>query len=347
MTSTPRVPPNQQLVRSDRWPLVGETAPRIEETPWRVSVTGAVKFPLSWSLDELTAWGLESRTIDIHCVTRWSKLDVCFEGIPLATVLAKASVQPEAQFAIFRSRSDRQHATSLPLEFARRCEALLAFRAEHRPLTTDHGGPVRLVVPGRYFYKSLKWLECIELAPMDQLGYWESEAGYHNGADPWQEQRYMAPALTRHQAAQLISARDFSGRDLRSISAAGRDLTGLNARGALLRDADFRHALLHNADFRQANLSNAHFEYADLRGADFEDADLEGANFLGADLRQARLRAVSLVGASFATVTPENVRAATARMDFTTQIDPQRLSDLTDEQRAVVESALRYGANAP
>lgn len=346
MTATPRIPPNQQLVRADRWPLVGEMSPRIDEAPWRISVIGAVESPISWSLSELIAWGLESRTIDIHCVTRWSKLDVCFEGLPLATVLARASLQPEARFAIFRSRSERNHFTSLPLEWVRRCDALVAFRAEHRPLTTDHGGPVRLVVPGRYFYKSLKWLECIELAPVDQLGYWESEAGYHNEADPWQEQRYMAPALTRRQAAQWISARDFSGRDLRSISAAGRDLTGLNARGALLRDADFRHALLDQADFRQANLSNAHFDFADLRGADFEGADLEGASFLGADLRHARLRMVSLVGTSFGTVNSENKGVNTARMDSTTQFDLQRLNDLTDEQRAMVESSLHGRASA-
>jgi hypothetical protein len=212
----------------------------------------------------------------------------------------------------------------------------LALDCEGQPLAEEHGGPVRVVVPGRYFYKSLKWLAEIELLAEDRLGYWEATAGYHNHADPWREERYLAPTITRQAAAAAIAARDFRGLDLRSIDASGRDLAGLNASHALLRDADFRRASLAGADFHGANLSNARFQGANLQNASFRDADVEGADFCGADLRGADFRGASLLGVTF--VNP--AEGVVATIDRTTKFDDDRLEDLVPEQSAFVRTAV-------
>src|SRR5690606_16836039 len=128
---------------------------------------------------------------------RWSKLDVPFRGVPLAVLLKICPPLPVAKYVSFAARSERRHSPSVLLEDALELDTLVALACEGRPLEKLHGGPVRVVVPGRYFYKSLKWLERIELLETDRLGYWEQTAGYHNTADPWQEQRYMAPQLDR------------------------------------------------------------------------------------------------------------------------------------------------------
>jgi hypothetical protein len=216
------------------------------------------------------------------------------------------------------------------LEDALQSGALIALACEDKSLETVHGGPVRMVVPERYFYKSLKWLKRIELLEEDRLGYWEREAGYHNTADPWRQQRYMAPQLDRLEVQKLLKARDFSGRDLRSLRAAGLDLAGLNARGALLRDADFRHAHLQRACFDGANLSNAHFADADLRGATFVAADVEGADFSGADLRGVDFSGAAFTGATFIT----GVNQA-AKIDSSTRVDARSLDDLTPEHASL------------
>jgi hypothetical protein len=218
--------------------------------------------------------------------------------------------------------------------------ALLATHHTGQPLPSGHGGPVRVVVPGRYFYKSLKWLARIELLAEDRLGYWEAEAGYHNHADPWREERYLAATISRHEAAQLISRRDFRGLDLRGIDAGGRDLAGLMAEGALLRDANFRGANLTRANFASANLSNAHLERAVLRGASFQEADVEGADFGGGDLRGADFRGASLLGTTFV----NSAGRLAARIDSSTRMDIDRLDDLFPEQAEFVRQALSVPA---
>ena len=214
----------------------------------------------------------------------------------------------------------------------------MAYESNGNPLPVDHGGPLRLIVPGRYFYKSLKWLERIELLAEDRLGYWEAESGYHNTADPWREERYMAPALDKQEAARLLAKRDFSGRNLRSIAAAGMDLAGLSARGALLRDADFSRANLRGACFDGANLSNARLVGADLRGATFLGADVEGADFTGADLRGADLTGASLFGATFCDESA--VPPCGATIDATLRVAPDQLDALTPPQAAFLRAAL-------
>jgi DMSO/TMAO reductase YedYZ molybdopterin-dependent catalytic subunit len=331
------LPPGQQLAAADKWPTVGERTPLPGNGPWTVAVEGCVERPRIWSLSELWAMPQVEQIEDIHCVTRWSKLQIPFRGVPLAALLEEARTAAEAKFVSFVAHSPRAHSTSLPLADALALNALIALEACGQPLPQLRGGPVRVIVPGRYFYKSLKWLSRIELLREDRLGFWEETAGYHNVADPWREQRYMAPGLSKQEAARLIAARDFSGRDLRSIDASQRDLQGLNARGALLRDANFRGCNLQQACFDNANLSNAHLQQADLRGASFVGADVEGANFTGADLRGADFRGASMLGVSFCE------EAAAAILDGNTRIDEKSVDELTPLQAAFVRQSLSGG----
>jgi hypothetical protein len=271
------------------------------------------------------------RVVDIHCVTRWSKLGARFGGVELRALIEACGPLPEARFLSFVARSERNHSTSLPLADALNLGALVALTYEGSPIEEAHGGPVRVVTPGRYFYKSLKWLERIEVLAEDRLGFWEAEAGYHNGADPWREQRYIVRDIDPRILRAALESRDFRGRDFLGLDARGRDLSGLNATGALLRNADFCGAKLNTARFDSANLSNAHLEGADLREASFWGTDLEGADFSGADLRGADLAGASLFGATF----------TDAVVDATTRVDPDSLESLAPEQRAVFVNAVR------
>ena len=336
----PRLPPGQQLAAPGKWPLVGERLPG-PGGAWRLTVCGEVERPLEFDLAALRAMPLVRQSIDIHCVTRWSKLGMEFAGVLLDALLQRAGPRPAAQYVSFVARSPRSHSTSLPLADACRLETLVALEADGRPLEEVHGGPLRVVVPGRYFYKSLKWVERIELLAADRLGYWESEAGYHNEADPWLEQRFLAASLTRQQMAEAIASRDFSGRELRGIDARGRDMAGLVARDALLRNADFRDCRLQQAVFDGANLSNAHFEGADLRRASFAAADVEGANFAGADLRGANFAGASLVGASFGGGASQDASSQlAAKIDRSTHFDLPSLDQLVPAEAAFVAAAI-------
>ncbi|HJT30664.1 MAG TPA: molybdopterin-dependent oxidoreductase, partial [Pirellulales bacterium] len=325
------LPPGQQLAAPGKWPLVGERTPAPGPIEWTLSIHGCVEREQKIDLAGLRALPWIEQTVDIHCVTRWSKPAMRFGGVSLTELLRLARPTPEARYISFVARSERDHSTSLVLADALDLQTLVALEADGRPLTSEHGGPVRVVVPGRYFYKSLKWLERIELLPVDQLGYWEREAGYHNTADPWQEQRYMTPDLSKQEVQAALASRDFSHRNLRSLDARGHDLTGLNARSALLRDADFRGSRLSRACFDGANLTNAHFQDADLTGASLVNAGLEGADFSGADLRGADLRGASLFGATFCAES-----ACGANIDASTQIDAAALEQLTPVQAEFV-----------
>ena len=298
-TKAGRLPPGQQLVASDKWPIIGEKKPRESSQPWQLSISGNVAKPVSLGISQLRALPQTKAVVDIHCVTRWSKFAVEFGGVLLADLLAPCDVEPAAKFVSFVARSDRRHSTSLQLETAISQQTLIALDVDGQPLPTDHGGPIRNIVAGRYFYKSVKWLEQIELLVEDRLGFWEAETGYHNLADPWLEQHYLASAIGRREAAQLIALKDFSNQDLRGINASQRKLPGLLAKGAALRNADFSGADLRRADFSNANLSNAYFRRADLRDAIFLDADLEGADLSGADIRGANFSGCSLIGSTF------------------------------------------------
>ena len=328
----PPLPPGQQLVAPGKFPFVGEKSPADRDDPWLVSITGCVERQQTWSLAQLRDLPQVERTIDIHCVTRWTKLGARFRGVRLADLLQQVRPTDSAKFVSLVARSPRAHSTSLALDTALELDTLLALDYDGQPLSTDHGGPVRVVVPQRYFYKSLKWLERIELLAVDRLGYWEATAGYHNEADPWREQRFLSATLTRQQMQQVLASRDFSGHDLLGLDARGHDLRGLNARGAILRNAWFDDARLNDACFADANLSGAHLRRADLRGVDFREADLEGTDFVGADLRGADFRGASLIAATFID------GAIQATIDATTRFDTKLDEQLMPEQLAFVAS---------
>jgi DMSO/TMAO reductase YedYZ molybdopterin-dependent catalytic subunit len=339
MSDESPLPPGQQWVAPGKWPVIGERAPRQDDAPWMVSVTGLVERARDFSLNDLRSLPYNQLQLDIHCVTRWSKPGAQFGGVFLADVLKLAGVAPSARYVSFVARSDRSHSTSLLLADALELGVLIALDHDDQPLASEHGGPVRVVTPGRYFYKSLKWLERIELLAEDRLGYWEQVAGYHNQADPWRQERYLAANLDKRQVERLLALRDFSGQDLRSVDARGHDLTGLMARGALLRDADFGGCWLTGACFDGANLSNAHFAGADVRSASFRQADVEGADFSGADLRGADLSGAAMTGVTF--FTAEGSGSAAARIDATTRIEPSAIADLTPPQANFVTHSLK------
>lgn len=338
-----RLPPGQQLAAQNKWPFVGEKSPADRSDPWTLTIAGCVQAPRTLSLDDVRALPRVERRIDIHCVTRWSKFDVPFGGATLASVLELARPTSDARFVSFVARSERAHSSSLPLADALALDSLAAWEHDGRPLPVEHGGPLRLIVPARYFYKSVKWVERIDLLAEDRLGFWEAMAGYHNVADPWREQRYLAPSLSRLEMRAVLASRNFGARDLRGLDAQGHDLAGLNAAGAVLRDADFRRANLRGASFSRANLTNAHFERADLREADFTRADAQGANFCGADLRGADFSGASLFGATL--VTPEEAggQREAARLDATTRLDRSAIEELTPDQQTFVVRALGRG----
>lgn len=325
--NTSRLPPGQQFVAPGKWPLVGERIPAPPPSLWTLEIAGLVDSPFFFTLDQLKSLPVTELVTDIHCVTRWTRLEMHFRGVLLSEVLSRAKPNPSAKFLSFVANSIRKHSTSLPIAEALHLGTLIAWEADGKEIPSEHGGPLRTIVPGRYFYKSLKWLRRIDVLQHDRLGYWEAESGYHNEADPWREQRYAAANLNKAEVAELLAARDFSDKDLRSVELSSAELPGLKAIKSLLRDARFRHANLKGADFTQANLSNAQLFAANLQGANFRDADVEGADFTSADLRGADFRGASLFGATLHTD-----GAAMAKIDATTKFSAAVLEQLTPSQ---------------
>lgn len=336
--SVDRLPPGQQLVAPGKWPIIGEKAPAQIPAKWQLTLSGKVAQPTVLSLEELQSLPQVRRVIDIHCVTRWSKLDVEFAGIELSDLLNLVYPNSSANFISFISHSARRHSTSLTLATALEQKTIIALSVDGEPLSIDHGGPLRNIVPGRYFYKSVKWLTEIELLETDRLGFWEAESGYHNQADPWREQRYLVPNIDKRYAAQLISTKNFNGMDLLSLSASHRDLKDLQAAEAKLRNADFSGSDLRNAVFCRANLSNANLQGANLQGCDFTDADLEGANFTGANLAGAKFTGSSLIGSSF--FDPSQGPSSGAHFDDQTEISDDAIAPLFPQQLEFVQNKL-------
>lgn len=333
------VPPNQRLTGKLYWPYVGERQPKplVEGEKWRVSISGLVAEERTWTVDELRAMPQVEQTVDIHCVTRWSKLGARFSGLPLSRLLEECGPKPEAHYASFVARSENNHSTSLPLADALHLRTLIVLGYQEAELGEDHGGPVRVVVPGRYFYKSVKWLKRIDLLKEDRLGYWEKEKGYHNVADPWLEQRYIVPNVNRLELGKALEEKDFSGKSFLSIDATGlKDLSKLNAEGAELRDARFQEVNLERANFNGANLTNAHFSGANLRDATFVGADVEGADFSGADLRGADFTGASTFGTTFC---DDEDFSSPALIDSSTAFGDEAIQNLLPRQQEFIQQA--------
>lgn len=178
------LPPGQYLTEDFPVLSAGPT-PRLNLDTWQFTVTSESGQRVSWTWPELRALPSETVTVDLHCVTRWSKLGTQWEGVPVSTLLA--DVDTAADFALVHSYGG--YTTNLPLEDLLDGQAWVAYRYDGQELTPQHGGPARLLVPHLYLWKSAKWVRGIELMHEDSPGFWEG-AGYHNYGDPWREQRY-------------------------------------------------------------------------------------------------------------------------------------------------------------
>ena len=181
-----RLPPGQYL--TDKWPVLhaGEV-PDTDLATWDFRVWGEIDEPLMLTWEEFDALPKSENVQDIHCVTRWSRFDTRFRGVHWRELAALAKPKPTARFAI--AHSEQGYTANVPLAFLEDELALLATEGDGEPLAPEHGWPLRLVIPGKYFWKSAKWLRGIELSSIDKPGFWE-RYGYHNDADPWQEERY-------------------------------------------------------------------------------------------------------------------------------------------------------------
>jgi DMSO/TMAO reductase YedYZ molybdopterin-dependent catalytic subunit len=181
-----RLPPGQYL--TEKWPVLhaGEV-PHVDLATWTFRVFGEVEQEVTLDWGQFNALPRSSNVQDIHCVTRWSRFDTEFEGVHWRELAKLAKPLPAAPFVV--AHAEHGFTSNVPLSFLEHENALLATHADGAPLEPEHGGPMRLVVPGKYFWKSAKWLREIEVSAVDRPGFWE-RYGYHNDADPWQEERY-------------------------------------------------------------------------------------------------------------------------------------------------------------
>jgi DMSO/TMAO reductase YedYZ molybdopterin-dependent catalytic subunit len=181
-----RLPPGQYL--TEKWPVLhAGSVPSTDLATWDFRVFGEVENELTLSWDELTALPASENVQDIHCVTRWSRFDTGFRGVHWRELAQLVMPRPAARFVV--AHAEQGYTANVPISFLEDDNALLVYEADGEPLTLEHGWPLRLVIPGKYFWKSAKWLRGLELTAFDKPGFWE-RYGYHNDADPWQEQRY-------------------------------------------------------------------------------------------------------------------------------------------------------------
>ena len=179
-----KLPPGQYLT-TDFPVLSAGPTPRISLDRWEFTISNGSEVLRRWDWKNFRDLPSETVTVDLHCVTRWSKFGTTWEGVSLDTILA--GINTDAKYALVHSYGD--YTTNLPLEDLMEKQAWIAFRFEDQDLAPEHGGPARLLVPHLYLWKSAKWVRGITLMHDDQPGFWES-LGYHNYGDPWREQRY-------------------------------------------------------------------------------------------------------------------------------------------------------------
>src|SRR5688572_1532170 len=181
-----RIPPGQY--RTEKFPVLHYgSAPRVDLANWDFKVFGEVDAPFTLTWEQFKQLPRKQVNTDIHCVTRWSKLDTTWEGVPIQAILELAQVRPTAAHVV--SHAEQGYTANLPLEVLDDDDVLLADTFDGQPLEPEHGFPLRLLVPKKYFWKSSKWVRGLEFLDHDQLGFWE-RYGYNNDADPWKEERY-------------------------------------------------------------------------------------------------------------------------------------------------------------
>jgi len=188
-SSASRLPPGQYETHDFPVLSAGPT-PRTSLAQWDFTINDANGRSVRWSWDELMALPRETPTVDIHCVTKWSKFETRWEGISLDTLIAAASAAGLATASYVLAFADGDYTTNLPAADITGGKAWIAFGYDGAPLPPEHGGPARLLVPHLYFWKSAKWVRGIRFIDRDAPGFWE-QLGYHNRGDPWKEQRYQ------------------------------------------------------------------------------------------------------------------------------------------------------------
>jgi hypothetical protein len=275
---------------------------------WQLTIEGMVSDPRDIGLPEYLALEHRELTFDIHCVTSWTRFDSTFTGVPLAELV---SPLPEARFLSFSSFSTRDHHTSLPMDYAME-NSWVVHAFEGAALGAEHGGPVRVVTPGKYFYKSIKWLKSVEALAEDRLGCWETTSSYHNNADPFTgDQRFTTGSMRPEHLARFKTASNLD--KYRGRVMIGLDLTDwapatLDLRRLYLKDCDLSCVDLSGRDLRSSNLSLSDLRGANLAGSDLSGSDLEGADFTGADLSEADLSHTALSATRFDGATVRGTR---------------------------------------
>ena len=186
-----RLPPGQYDTGTG-WPvLTAELTPQVDLTTWDLTVDGLVEAPTTWTWAQIDALPRSSYNGDIHCVTTWSKFDTTFGGVSLDTLLEVVRPTPDATHVVATATTG--YTTNLPIDDVLDGKAWIVWEFGGRPLAGEHGGPVRMLVPHLYFWKSTKWITRIDFLDHDEPGFWERN-GYHDRGDPWLEQRYQGDA---------------------------------------------------------------------------------------------------------------------------------------------------------
>lgn len=181
-----RLPPGQRLV--EKWPVLDlGIIPNVSKDAFALDVAGEIESPISWTWTDLMAQPQARMTSDIHCVTSWSRYDNHWEGVSVHHLLSIVRPKPEARHVLFVSHDN--YTTNVPFERFNDDDVLLAHSWEGKPLDREHGGPLRIILPKLYLWKSAKWVKRIVFMARDMPGYWEVR-GYHNVGDPWEEERY-------------------------------------------------------------------------------------------------------------------------------------------------------------
>jgi DMSO/TMAO reductase YedYZ molybdopterin-dependent catalytic subunit len=183
-----RIPPGQS--RTKKWPVLDASGPpRLDPANWRLRIDGLVRQPVEWSLDDVMSLPQVRVFSDFHCVTQWSRLGNTWEGVSTRELVERAGgLLPEARFALAYGY-DGGWTTNVPVDEVLAEDALVALKHDGEPISLEHGGPARLVVPRLYAWKSAKWLARLEFLAADRPGFWERN-GYHMHGDPWAEERY-------------------------------------------------------------------------------------------------------------------------------------------------------------
>jgi len=195
--TTARIPPRQ--ARTKKWPVLDAGGPpnKLDLKTWRFTLTGLVDQPVEWTWEEFRKLPRTRVFADMHCVTRWSRLGNLWEGVSTREIVKHVTLRPEAKFVLVSaydkgfsfSGGQTPWTTNMPLEYFLDEDCLFADTHDGQPISLEHGGPLRLVIPRLYAWKSAKWVRGIEFRAEDTAGFWE-RGGYHMLGDPWKEQRY-------------------------------------------------------------------------------------------------------------------------------------------------------------